>query len=264
MRIVTLACSNTEIVCALGRGDWLVGVDDHSDHPLDVIGRLPRVGPDLQIDVDRVRALRPDLVIASLTVPGHERVVARLDDAGLPYVALEPTSVRDVYENVRLIAERLDVSERGRQLVDHMQSELEVDRVSATSPSILVEWWPKPVIVPGRASWVNQLLRAAGAVNPWGDEHFKSSPVTDEDVVRRDPKAVVMSWCGVRLEKYRPHVVYRREAWRDVSALRCRNVYAIPEAYLGRPGPRLVDGVRALARIVSDIQSSGRASATST
>ena len=77
MRIVSLACSNTEIVWALGRADLLVGVDDHSDWPEEVVGPLPKVGPDLEIDVDKVAALEPDLVLATLTVPGHEKVVER-------------------------------------------------------------------------------------------------------------------------------------------------------------------------------------------
>src|SRR5687767_10391073 len=72
VRIVSTACSNTEIVCALGCAGLLVGVDDHSDYPVEVVKRLPRVGPDLGIDVERVKALQPDLVLASLTVPGHE------------------------------------------------------------------------------------------------------------------------------------------------------------------------------------------------
>jgi iron complex transport system substrate-binding protein len=78
LRIVSLTCSNTEIVCGLGCAHMLVGVDDHSDHPAEVVASLPRVGPDLQIDVERVASLRPDLVLASLTVPGHEQVVASL------------------------------------------------------------------------------------------------------------------------------------------------------------------------------------------
>ena len=89
MRIVSLTCSNTEIVWALGAADWLVGVDDHSDFPAEVVSRLPRVGPDLDIDVERVRALAPDLVLASLTVPGHERIVERLQRARLPFLATE-------------------------------------------------------------------------------------------------------------------------------------------------------------------------------
>ena len=70
MRIVSLACSNTEIVCALGCADLLVGVDDHSDFPTDVVGPLPKVGPDLDIDVERVAALEPDLVLS--LDPSHE------------------------------------------------------------------------------------------------------------------------------------------------------------------------------------------------
>ncbi|MFU8877439.1 MAG: ABC transporter substrate-binding protein, partial [Wenzhouxiangellaceae bacterium] len=86
MRIITHTCSNTEIVCALGRADWLVGVDDHSDHPPEVVAGLPRIGPDLDIDIDRILALKPDLVITSLTVPGHEHCVARIRAAGLPHL----------------------------------------------------------------------------------------------------------------------------------------------------------------------------------
>ena len=84
MRLVSLTCSNTEIVCALGRQDWLVGVDDHSDFPAEVVASLPRVGKDLNVDPERVAALKPDLVLASLTVPGHDKVVASLQALNLP------------------------------------------------------------------------------------------------------------------------------------------------------------------------------------
>jgi iron complex transport system substrate-binding protein len=78
MRIVSHTCSNTEIVCALGCGDRLVGVDADSDHPPEAVARLPKLGRDLELDVAAVRALRPDLVLTSQTVPGHERTVAAL------------------------------------------------------------------------------------------------------------------------------------------------------------------------------------------
>ncbi|MCA9596333.1 MAG: cobalamin-binding protein [Myxococcales bacterium] len=260
MRVVSLACSNTEIVCALGRADWLVGVDDHSDHPTDVVSRLPRVGPDLGIDIERVRALRPDLVLASLTVPGHERIVEALERAKLPYLAPEPVSVADVYRDIQDIAGRLDVEARGRELVAAMRRELDATPEPARPVRVLVEWWPKPVIVPGRDSWVTQLLSAAGGENPFGDRTVKSTPIDDREAVAADPDAIVISWCGVRPEKYRPDVVLRRPAWQGLRAVREGRVHCIPEAYLGRPGPRLVDGVRALRALVHE---SSRASASS-
>ena len=82
MRVVSLTCSNTEIVCALGQSGLLVGVDDYSDFPPQPLKGMPRVGKDLDIDMDKVVALKPDLILASLTVPGHERVVEAVAKTG--------------------------------------------------------------------------------------------------------------------------------------------------------------------------------------
>lgn len=89
MRIVSLTASNTEIVWVLGCLDQLVGVDDHSDFPAEV-SCIPRVGPDLQVNLDKVETLKPDLVLSSLSVPGMERVVEGLERRGIPQVLLDP------------------------------------------------------------------------------------------------------------------------------------------------------------------------------
>jgi iron complex transport system substrate-binding protein len=253
VRIVALTCSNTEIVCALGCAEWLVAVDDHSDYPDAVVKGLPRVGPDLGIDAARVAAQRPDLVLASLTVPGHERVLDSLQREKLPFIAPEPHSVADVYCNILEIAGLLGVSERGERLVASMRDELE-QRPAPSGLRVLVEWWPKPVIVPGRDSWVNQLLLAAGAENPCAERPVKSTPLSERAAAALVPDVSVISWCGVRLEKYRKEVVLRRPAWQELELTRRGRVYPIPEAWLGRPGPRLVEGARELRRIVTSIR----------
>lgn len=251
MRLVTLACSNTEIVCALGCADQLVGVDNHSDFPPEVVSRLPRVGPDLTIDIEAVARLEPDLVLASLTVPGHEKVVEGLDRAGLPYIAPEPKTLEDVYRDILWIADLLGARARGDELVAQMKKDLEVSPpTSGRRPRIAVQWWPKPVILPGRDSWVQQLLERAGGINPLGHEPVKSRPLTDEEVRDLAPDAIVISWCGVPTEKYRTDVVYRNPLWQDVPAVRKGRITPIPEAFLGRPAPRLVEGFRALRQVV--------------
>lgn len=252
MRVVSLNCSNTEIVCALDRGDMLVGVDDHSDFPPGVVRSLPRVGPDLEPDMERIKALAPDLVLASLTVPGHEKVLDNLDNAGLEYIAPEPITLDDVYSDVRRLARAVKAPDEAERVVAQMQAAIgEPAQPAAGRPlSILVQWWPKPVIAPGRLSWVNDLIRLAGASNPLGDEDVKSRPLDVGEVRDIDPDVIVMSWCGVEPRKYRADVIYDKPDWRELNAVRRRRVYPVPEAYLGRPSPRLVNGSRALRSIV--------------
>ena len=255
MRVVSLTCSTTEIVAALGCGERLVGVDDHSDWPPEVVAGLPRVGPDLSIDVRRVAALAPDLVLASLTVPGHEAVVAALERAGLPFIAPEPTSLADVAADVRRIAGLLGVAERGEAVAAAMERELGLGAGARESPqprpSILLQWWPKPVIAPGRLSWASELIALAGGVNPLAGEEVKSRPLSDDEVREIAPDAMVLSWCGVAAEKVRPEVVLGNPAWRDLPFVRHRRVHLVPEALVGRPSPRLVDGYRALREVVA-------------
>jgi iron complex transport system substrate-binding protein len=115
---------------------------------------------------------------------------------------------------------------------------------------ILVEWWPKPVIVPARDSWVNEMLELAGGINPFADRPGESLQVSTEEVMTAAPEAVVMSWCGVEEAKYRPHVVSRRTGWEQLPAIRDDRIFAVSEAWLGRPGPRLLEGIERLRRIV--------------
>ncbi len=255
LRIVSLTCSNTEIICFLGRGNFLVGVDDYSDYPPEFVGKLPRVGPDLGIDVDKVAELKPDLVLASLTVPGHEKVVSELDSAGLPYIALEPIRLDDVYRDIVRIGELVNAREKANQCVYEMQQVLATSNKRANKPSVLIQWWPKPVIAPGQNSWTEDLIEAAGLVNPIADRPVKSTPLTDKEVRDLNPDAIAISWCGVQHNKYRPKVIYRNPAWQNTRFVMRKQVFTIPEAYLGRPSPRLVNGFLALRDIATALNS---------
>ena len=255
MRVVSLTCSNTEIVCALGCSDMLVGVDNHSDYPPEVVERLPCVGPDLQVDIQKVAELKPDLVLASLTVPGHEEIVAGLEQANLPFLAPEPVSLEDVYVDIDAIGNAIHAHRSAKKLIAEMRCEFEQIPPSRSQPSLLIQWWPKPVIAPGKLSWVDDLIRLAGMSNPIGDREVKSAPLADSEVAKLNPNAVAISWCGVRYEKYRPKVVYRNPEFANTDFVRNGTVYRISEAYLGRPAPRLVEGFRQICRIREDLES---------
>jgi iron complex transport system substrate-binding protein len=250
MRVVSHTCSNTEIVCALDCAHHLVGVDADSDYPREVVAALPALGRDLELDVTRVRQLRPDLVLTSLTVPGHERTVQALQDAGLRTLVVDPQSLQDVYASIETIAAALDVADRGQALVRRMRAAMQ-PIPALRRPAVLIEWWPKPVIVPGARSWATDVLHLAGGRNPWYAHDVKSLPVTTAQVCAAAPDAVVMSWCGVQPAKYRAQVVRRRSGWTQVPAVARDRIYPVSEAWLGRPGPRLVHGYQALRKLVA-------------
>lgn len=250
MRVVSHTCSNTEIVCALGCAELLVGVDADSDFPVDAVARLPKLGRDLSLDIAAVAALKPDLVLTSLTLPGHETAVTALNAAGLRTLVCEPLRLDDVYADIRRIADALGVAARGEALVTEMQAQIVPRPVRGRRPKLLLEWWPKPVIAPTRDSWATELIELAGGENPWGQRAGKSAPLSDDEIRDAAPDAVVMSWCGVPLRNYRPALVRRRPGWKDVPAVRHQRIEAITEAFLGRPGPRLVEGYRALCQLI--------------
>lgn len=253
MRVVSHTCSNTEIVCALGCGEMLVGVDNDSDYPPDVVRALPQLGRDLNLELTAVQALRPDLVLTSRTLPGHDAIVRALEAAGLNTLVCEPLRLADVYSDITRIAAALGVPARGTALVAEMRAAMPQAQSRKPPPRVLVEWWPKPVIAPTRDSWVTDLIELAGGINPFADRAGKSTPLSDAEIFAATPDAIVMSWCGVPLAKYRSELVRRRSGWDALAAVRDNRIHAVTEAYLGRPGPRLVEGYRALRRIIEAV-----------
>lgn len=253
VKLIAHTASNTEIVCALGLGHTLIGVDADSDYPPEVVQGLPKLGRDLSFDAEAVAALHPDLVLTSLTVPGHERVVAELRATGIPVYVADPVSLSDVYADIRAIADHLNAAQAGESLIASMQAAM--PPCGGEAPlRIGIEWWPKPAIVATGRSWINDVLQLAGASNPWAQRAEKSAPITPEEAVAAAPEAMVISWCGVDEANYRVDKVLHRPGWETVPAVAAQRVYPITEAHLGRPGPRLVEGYRRIREIVERVR----------
>lgn len=246
MRIVSLCPSNTEIAAVLGVADQLVGLDRSSDWPPEV-QHLPRVGPDLAVDLDAVATLKPDLVLSSLSVPGMEANVAGLDARGLPQLVLDAESIAGVYASIRLLGRHLGREERAERVVAAMQARLDAvaraaERLPAR-PRVFVEWWPRPVITPGRRCWSTEMIALAGGVNVFGELDVRSVPLEAERVVEAAPDLLFTCWCGVPHAQQKPEKMAARPGWDRIPGVRAGRLYAAPEPLLARPGPRLVEGV---------------------
>ncbi len=251
-RIVSLAPSNTEILCALGLMDRLVGVDRRSDYPPEV-KRLPKVGPELEIDVEKVAELDPDLVVASLSVPGMERNLPKLERRGLRYVVIDPKSLADVLDSILSLGETTGRSEQAeelvRQLGDRMDRIASLAARATTRPRVYWEWWPKPLITPGRISWITDMIDMAGGVNVFGDIDRESLRIDEDVLFTRQPEVIVASWCGAEKLVEREKILSRR-GWDILPAVRNDRVYVVEEEPFGRPGPRLVEGLERVVRMV--------------
>ena len=258
MRIVSLAPSNTEIAFALGLGPQVVGVDDHSDYPPEV-ARLPRVGPDLTIDVDRVAALKPDLVLASLSVPGMERNVEALRRRGLPHLVLDPRRWPEVLASIQAVADATGCGPRGRRLVRQLEERAAAVRRRMAALvarrgrpwRLFLEWWPRPLITPGRHSWFTDMAAMVGGENIFADLDRTSGVVDPGAVLEREPDAILLCWCGTLQGHMDPRRVAARAGWERLAAVRQGRVVPLPEALFGRPGPRLVEGLERLAAILT-------------
>ena len=251
-RIVSLAPSNTEIAYYLGLGEQVVGVCDDSDWPADARTKV-KVGMDLQIDAGKVAALKPDMVLASLSVPGMEKCVAAVRERGLDAIVLNPKSLEDVFSNIEEIAKAAGVPQRGFALTSRMRKGLgEVaDAVKGLHhPTLFWEWWPRPLISPGGRSWMVDVVRTAGATMLFQDEQKESFIVEVGRILNMDPEVIVLCWVGALATKQDPAKVYERELWAGVQAVRNQRVYALPDVLFAAPGPRLLDGARALAKVL--------------
>ncbi|WP_427910334.1 cobalamin-binding protein [Peribacillus muralis] len=251
LKIISLCPSNTELCTYLGIEDKLIAIDDYSDWP-ESIQHLPKVGPDLSIDIDHVESLKPDLVLASLSVPGMEKNIEALKERNLPHIIFNPQSLEDIAQDMLSLGEATGImNEAEKQAAKFrrtIQRYQDVANTIETKPSLYWEWWPNPLFSPGGVNWLSEISRLAGGYNLFEQVNMASIQVTIEDVLEKDPDHICLAWVGVPLRKVNPELVKKRKGWNDMKAVRTNNIHIMEEPLFCRPSPRLLDGLSKLAR----------------
>jgi iron complex transport system substrate-binding protein len=245
LRIVSLAPSATSILCAIGAKKALVGVTKWCVE-VAAVEELPKLGDCWRIEgAQEVVALRPTLVIGS--VPYKQETVAKLLEQPLNFLAMNPRTLADVEEDIRLLGRIAGRVREAEEVVKKMRRELaSIERRSKTVKRrvhVYCEAWPNPRI--SSPPWVAELVRIAGGkmVVPAGEK------VSEEQVAAAQPEVIVLAWAATGA-KADPKRAYEIEAWRDVPAIRERRVYMISDELLNTPGPPLVRGAQELWRVL--------------
>jgi iron complex transport system substrate-binding protein len=285
-RVVSLIASATEIVCALGFEEQLVGRSHECDFP-ESVTRLPvctepkfdvegksyeidqRVKAVLQeglsvyrVHADLLKRLRPDVIVTQshcevCAVSQRDVENATCDWLGTrpKVVSLAPNGLADVWESFRQVAAALGAPERGEALIGALRQRLSAIADRARSlpvrPAVAFVEWIDPLMAGG--NWVPELITLAGGINLFGEAGKHSPWMTWDELCRRDPEVIFTAPCGFDLARTRREMaaLTGRPDWPALRAVRAGRVYvADGNQYFNRPGPRLVESLEILAEVL--------------
>lgn len=250
-RLVSLAPSNTEIVCALAACDRLVGVTDFDDYPPEVAD-VPKVVVQAVPDVEKIVDADPSLVLAAGNQQTPQAVLDRLDQLDIPYLVLYPSTLDEIYADIELVGQAIGATTQAGALTTQMRGRAdEVRRTVADSqrPTVFYEVsvYQGVIYGPGADSFLASMIELAGGKPITGDA---TGVIQLEDLVAADPDLILLGDAA-----YDPSItaasLAERPGWSDMSAVVEGDVTPMPDdLIITRPGPRVVDGLEALARAI--------------
>lgn len=282
LRIVSLLPSATEIVCTLGLEDSLVGVTHECDYPPFVRG-LPKVTKTLiphdassgeidrlvrdrlkteralyTLELAELQQLKPDLIVTQAlcdvcAVAESEVQQAACSLPGSPTVInLEPNSLADVFDTLRLVAAKTGIIDKGEQIVAGLEQRVaRIAKRSATvqqRPRVVLLEWIDPPFSCGH--WSPELVQMAGGDEQLGRPEVASRTLRWEDVTSTQPEVLFIACCGFNVSRTMQDLQILRQypGWNQIPAVRSGRVFVVDgNAYFSRPGPRLVESLELIA-----------------
>ena len=243
-RIVSMTPASTEILFAIGAGPLLVGRSEFDKWP-DAALAVPNLGPGLRPNVEALLGARPDLVL--LYASEDNRAAARrLREAGIATASFKVDSIEEFDRLTRLLGHLTGDSARGALVADTVMRTLDSVRTATRGlrrVSVVLPAYEQPLLVIGGASFMNQLVEIAGGRNVYDSIPLPSPAVTFEDLLRRNPEAVLAP----------PDYAATLRAstrWRTLPAVRAGRVLLLDTALVYRPAVRLGEGAVSLARLL--------------
>jgi iron complex transport system substrate-binding protein len=254
-RIVSLAPHLTELAYAAGAGDRLVGVSAHSDYPQQA-SDLPRVGSGQGLDLERILALRPDLVLAWHS-GNPSRALLRLEELGLVLYRSEPADLAVIATSLERIGRLAGTEAEARQAAQAFRAglaALAAQYAERRPLRLFYQIWHQPLMTIGERHWLNDALRLCGAVNVFAAQPGQVLTLDREAVLASDPDLLVVA--GVGTEPGTGLALWR--AWTSLRAVALGQVYWLPAEGLHRPTPRILEELETLCRQIDAARGAGR------
>ncbi len=253
-KIVSMAPSNTELLFAVGAGKQVIARDDFSDFPAEV-SALPKIGGTNKYNIEQIVALKPDLVLmAEINTPEQ---VKSIEDLGITvYYLANPKTLEDMYTNLLIVASLTGHEKDAASLIETLKTRVaaldEKLKAVTSRPVVFYELDstdPAKPYTAGPGTFVDLLIVRAGGANLTTAAGIKDPypQVSVEQVVTTDPDKIVLgdSMWGTTIES-----VGQRPGWEKLKAVVGQQIFPFDDNLVSRPGPRLVDGLEALAKLI--------------
>jgi iron complex transport system substrate-binding protein len=247
--IISLAPSNTEIVYALGLEDRLIGVTTYCNYPPAALQK-PQVSGYSTVDVEKVVALQPDLILASGI---HKKeVIPALETLGIPVLAIMAPDLDKMLSDLALVGKVTGKQPEAESLIKSLQERITaVEQKTASAaamPRVLFVTWHDPIWTAGKGTMIDDLITKAGGANIAAD--LAGNQTIDlETAIQRNPEIIiVLSSMGDGAVSY--NFLKNEPRFQVTDALKNNRVYHVDTDIYGRTSPRIVDGLEEMAKFI--------------
>jgi len=251
-RIVSLAPHVTELLFAAGAGEKIVGTVEYSDYPAQAKA-IPRVGDNQRLDLERILALRPDLIVVWLH-GSAQRQLDQLRRLGVPMFYSEPKKLADIGPAIetlgRLAGTELPATQAARRY-DARLARLARENSSKAPLRVFFQIWDQPVMTINNSHLMSDAMHTCGGRNVFGALPALVPTIDIEAVLAANPQVIVASGADAA----RPPWLDDWKRWRQLDAVRQNNLYFIPPELITRLAPRVLDGVEMLCKELDEARS---------
>ena len=247
-RVVSLAPSLTEMLFALGLDEQIVGVTEFCDFPTaaKTKSKVGYANPNLESLV----ALRPELIVAPREFH-RANVLAKLEELKIPVLLLEATSVESIFSHIHTLGRIFDRSTEAHAMTAAMRNRMaEISRRTESLPRIRVLYVinSQPLITVGPGSYIHQMIGLAGGTNIASGAHSAYPRLTMETVLKENPEVLIFPMGSVETVPRREQQEWQR--WTTLTAVQQNRLREVSADALNRPGPRVMEGLEELVRVI--------------
>lgn len=247
-RVVSLAPSITEIICAIGADDCLVGRTSVCDYPPEIVARVPVVGDFGNPHLEALMKVKPTMILEVYMADASMR--NKLDNLGFVRHRIICRTLDDIPSAIRKIGELLERKDSANTLAERFENRLKQLRqnvVNQQKPRVFLELCNDPLATAGRNSFLNELVELAGGSNIASEVSSDYFKVSSEWVVSQNPQVIIC--LSMPLGKDAKRFVFERPGWNVIEAVKTGRVYDdIDVNVICRPGPRILDAVEEIRK----------------